>query len=515
MTGESRRAITVAGVMLSIFLAAMESTVVATAMPTVVASLGGLKIYSWVFSGFLLTSTVTMPLWGRLSDLLGRRRTTLAGIAVFLVGSALSGLSQNMIQLVSFRALQGVGAGSIITLGMTIVGDIYGLEQRARMQGYFSGVWGVASVVGPLVGGLLADHLSWRWVFYINVPFGVLAALAISWGLVEPATPHRRVSIDYRGAALFTLAVSSLLLGLIEGGRTAAWLTPSVLGALSLGGCLFVIFVWVERRTVAPLIPLGLFANPMVRAAAATGFLAGMAMFGAISYVPLYVQAVVGTTATQAGMVLTPFVLGWVSCSILSARLVLRTGYRPLVLVGMLSLALAFVLLASWDHSLTRGIAVRDVLLAGVGMGMIMVPMLLAVQNSVPKADLGAATSMTQFFRAIGGSVGIAVMGAVMAHRLQTELLALLASVEAGGPYSIQVRELVNHPDLVVNPLTREALAGPLLATLRVSLAEALHGVFVVGLVVSVLALGSAFLVPAGRAQDLAAARGPVTPSRS
>ncbi|MFQ5521550.1 MAG: MDR family MFS transporter, partial [Candidatus Methylomirabilia bacterium] len=504
MTGASRRAVTVAGVMLCIFLAAMEATVVATAMPTIIASLGGLKVYSWVFSGFLLASTVSMPLWGRVSDLFGRRRIFLTGIAIFLVGSALSGLSQSMIQLVAFRTLQGLGAGSLITLGMTILGDLYSLEERARMQGYFSGVWGVASLVGPLAGGLLADHLSWRWVFYINVPFGALAALAIFWGLSEAIDHHRKVSIDYWGAGFFALGVSSLLVGLIEGGRTAGWLTLSTLGPLLAGGLLLVAFIAAERRATTPLIPLALFRNPMVRAAAATGFLAGMAMFGAISYVPLFVQAVVGTTATQAGMVLTPFVLGWVTCSIVSARLVLRAGYRPIVLIGMLSLALAFALLANWDQSLTRSTAGRDVLLAGVGMGMIMVPMLLAVQNSVPKADLGAATSMTQFFRTVGGAVGIAVMGAVMAYRLQIELLALAARLERGGAPLPQVRELVNNPDLIVNPLTRELLAGTLLSAARVSLAQALHGVFIVGLVVSVLALASAFLVPPGRARDLA-----------
>ena len=437
----------------------------------------------------------------------------MVGIGIFLVGSALSGLSQSMAQLVAFRALQGLGAGSLITLGMTVVGDLYTLERRARMQGYFSGVWGVASLVGPLLGGLLADHVSWRWVFYINLPFGALAALAIAWGLAEPVNPSRRASIDFRGAALFTLTMSALLLGLMEGGRAASWFTPSTLGMLALVAGLLPAFILVERRVQVPLIPLDLFRSPMVRAAAVTGFLAGMAMFGAIAYIPLYIQAVVGTTATQAGLVLTPFVLGWVACSILSARLVLRVGYRMVVVVGMASLALAFFLFAEWDQSLSRAIAVRDVLLAGFGMGLIMVPMLIAVQNAVPRANLGAATSLTQVFRVIGGAVGIAVMGAVMSHRLQAELLTL--SANAGGALEAQVRELASHPDLIVNPLTRGALASALVAPLRLALAQALHAVFLVGLVVSLVALGSAFLVPAGRARDLASAREPAPTSRS
>ena len=503
---DSRRGIVIAGVMLALFLAAMESTVVATAMPTVVSSLGGIRIYSWVFSAFLLTGTVSMPLWGRLSDLLGRRPTYLAGISIFLLGSGLSGLSQSMAQLIAFRALQGLGAGSLITLGMTLAGDLYGLERRAKMQGYFSGMWGLASLIGPPLGGLLSDYVSWRWVFYINLPFGALAALAIWWGLVEPVGRRRSVSLDFVGTGLFTLAISSLLWGLTEGGRVASWWTPAVLGPLAVTAICLLGFVGVERRVVDPLIPLDLFKNPMVRAGTVTGFLAGMAMFGAISYIPLYLQAVVGATATQAGFILTPFILGWVTLSIVSARLVLRVGYRGIVMAGMASLTFAFVLLSSWDQTLTRFWAVQGVLLAGVGMGMVMVPMLIAVQNAVPKRDLGVATSTVQFSRSIGGAVGVAVMGAGMAHRLQTELLGVVAASAAGTPLGDQIRQLASQPDLIINPLTRDALAPAVLAQIRLALAHALHAVFVVGLVVCLAALVSSLLVPAGRARDLARA---------
>jgi EmrB/QacA subfamily drug resistance transporter len=499
------RRIVVLGVMLGIFLAAMESTVVATAMPTVVASLGGLRVYSWVFSAFLLTSTVTMPLWGRLSDLLGRRPTYLTGIVLFLIGSALSGLSQSMGQLIAFRALQGVGAGALITIGMTLVGDLYGLERRARMQGYFSGVWGVAALVGPALGGFLADHLSWRWVFYINLPFGALAAVAIAWGLAEPVGRRRKVAIDVLGTALFAVAITSLILGLVEGGRAASWLTPQVILPLATAALGLALFVAAERRAAEPLIPLELFRGPMVRAAVATGFLSGMAMFGAISFIPLYVQAVVGATATQAGFVLTPFVLAWVTFSVLSARVVLRVGYRGVVITGMATLTAAFFLLSEWNQQLTRLVAVRDVIFAGAGMGMVMVPMLIAVQNAVPRRDLGIATSTVQFFRTIGGAVGVAVMGATMAHRLQGELGAALAAGR-GTALAAELERLVAHPDLIVSPLTREALSPAVLAHIRLALASALHGVFVVGLVVALLALASAFLVPSGRARDLARA---------
>jgi EmrB/QacA subfamily drug resistance transporter len=509
--GQPRRRLVLAGVMGSVFLAAMESTVVATAMPTVIASLGGIQIYSWTFSGFLLASTVTMPLWGRLADQLGRRRVYLTGLSLFLLGSALSGLSQSMAQLIAFRAVQGLGAGSLITIGMTIIADLYGLERRAKMQGYFSGVWGVASLVGPLIGGFLTDAVSWRWVFYINLPFGLLAMAAIRWGLAGERTVRRATAFDYAGTGVFALAVSALLFGLVEAGRGASWWRASVVGLLGLSVVLLVLFVMIERRAAEPVVPLGLFANPMVRAAAVTGFLSGMAMFGAIAFVPLYLQAVTGSSATQAGFVLMPFVIGWVACSILGARMVLRVGYRSVVVAGMLFLTLAFILLASWNESLTRTVAMRDILLAGVGMGLVFVPMLIAVQSAVPRSMLGTATSVTGFFRTIGGAVGVAVMGSVMAQRLHHELSSLLSTAPA--ELQDRLREVIAHPDLLVDPLTRAGLGADVLAQMRPAMAHAVGSVFVVGLVVAVVALASAFLVPAGQAQELAAAQEPAAPS--
>jgi EmrB/QacA subfamily drug resistance transporter len=510
---EPRRGLVLVGVMGSVFLAAMESTVVATAMPTVIASLGGIEIYSWTFSAFLLASTVTMPLWGRLADQLGRRRVYLVGLGIFLLGSALSGLSQSMAELISFRALQGLGAGSLITLGMTVIADLWGLERRAKMQGYFSSVYGIASVAGPLVGGFLTDVISWRWVFYINLPFGLLAMLAIGVGLRGEVVARRRNGFDYVGTAVFTAAISALLVGLVEAGQEASWTGGSVLGLLALSAALLVVFVWIERMAPEPMLPLTLFSIPMVRAAAVTGFLSGTAMFGAIPYVPLFLQAVTGSSAMQAGFVLMPFVIGWVACSILGARLVLRVSYRSVVLAGMIALTVAFVLMSAWNEMLSRSVAMRDMTLAGVGMGLVFVPMLIAVQSAVPRAVLGSATSVTGFFRFIGGAVGVAVMGSVMAQHLHRELGALLAAAPAGLQGGL--REVVTHPDLIVNPLTRAQLSAELINQLRPAMAHAVGSVFVVGLVVAVAALLSALLVPPGQARDLAAAQEPVTPSGS
>ncbi len=455
MIPSTRRALY--GVMLSVFLAAMESTVVATAMPKVVASLGGVDIYSWVFSGFLLTSTVTMPLWGRLSDLFGRRRIYLTGLAIFLAGSALSGVSQDMTQLIAFRMLQGLGAGSLMTLGMTSIGDLFGLEERARMQGYVSGVWGIASLLGPLLGGLLADLASWRWVFYINLPFGAVA-IALLAGALPDAGVRRRHAFDWTGVALFTTGISALLVGILEAGRVGAWTGLDVVVPLALAAVALAAFVPVERRAREPIVPFRLFRHRMVFAAGLNGLLSGMAMFGAISFVPLFLQAVSGMSATAAGFVLTPFVLGWVAMSIVSARLVLRVGYRALAVAGMACLTGAFLMLTRWAPGLDQLTAMRDALLGGIGMGLTFVPMLLSVQSAVARSDLGAATSLTQFLRTLGGAVGLSVMGAVMVRRLAAGM----------------------------------------------SMADALHGVFVVGLGISALALASAFLVPAGRAQTLA-----------
>lgn len=457
------------GVMLAIFMGAMESTVVATAMPRVVEALGRIEMYSWVFSGFLLTSTVTMPVWGRLSDLYGRRRTFMVGLTIFLVGSALSGVSGDMMQLIVFRMLQGLGAGSLFTIGMTIIGDLYGLERRAKMQGYISGVWGVASLVGPLLGGFFTDYVSWRWIFYVNVPVGVVAMALIATALSTETPGRRRPVIDYAGLVLFTVGISALLFGVLERGRADSWASGDVVWPIAAAVVVLVVFVGVERRVADPIVPLRLFSNRMVLAASATGFLAGMAMFGAISFVPLFLQNVTGASAMRAGSVLTPFILGWTAFSVLSARVVFRVGYRNVVLAGMVALTVAFVLFTQWTSSLTTVAAMRDTLVAGVGMGCTMVPMLIAVQSAVAREDLGAATSMTQFFRTVGGAIGLSLMGAVMADRLHS-----------GAP-----------------------------------MAQALHGVFVVGLVVCAIAVVSAFLVPAGRARDLAAAHIPGTPTRA
>jgi EmrB/QacA subfamily drug resistance transporter len=478
---QKRRAITVA-VMTGMFLAALEATVIGTAMPTVVAALGGLAHFSWVFSAYLLTSTVSVPLWGKLSDLYGRRLFYQLGIGVFLLGSVLSGAAQSMTQLIAARALQGLGAGALIPLGMTIIGEVYTLEERARMQGLFSGVWGLASVIGPLIGGFITDQLSWRWVFYINVPFGIAGAVMIGLALRE-SKREERPKIDYLGAAVLTTAVTLLMLVLTQhvGGLKAA--APQLVAVVVL----LVWFVRIEKRAAEPVIPPALFRNRVVSVALVVGFLAGVAMFAAISFVPLFAQGALGVSATAAGSFLTPLMLAWVSASIVGGRLLIRMGSRPLVLAGLVLLVAGFAALTMATHRTPIWILILDLVVIGVGLGLTMLTLLIAVQHAVPREQLGIATSLNQFSRSIGGAMGVALLGALMTSGLTANL------TRAGLP------QLAANPSALVSTEAQAAMPPETLAVLRTSLARAIRVVFAGGALLSLAALLTALLLPSDR----------------
>src|SRR5919109_578398 len=330
-----------AGIMLSLFLASMEATVVATAMPTIVGQLGGLEQYSWVFSAFMLASTTAVPLYGKLSDIYGRRKLYVWAMALFLIGSIWCGWANSMTELIFARALQGIGAGGILPLAFILIGEMFTLEQRAKMQGLFSGVWGVSSIVGPLLGGFLVDQLSWRWIFYINVFPGLLAAALVAFAWRDHhAHGQERPAVDYAGAALLTVSVVMLLLGLMGSG-TSSWIL--IAGSVVL----FVLLLRVEQRAADPVLPLSLFRDRLFSTATAHGILTGWAIFGSVSFIPLFVQAVLGTTATQAGITITPMLLGWVTASIIGTRLMLIVGYRKLALLGTAAFTLGAFLMMS------------------------------------------------------------------------------------------------------------------------------------------------------------------------
>lgn len=506
LVSRRRRRMITAGVMVGMILAAFEATVVSTAMPTVIATLGGLSIYSWVFSAYLLTSTVTVPLWGKLSDVFGRRRFYLAGVAVFLIGSVLSGQAQSMPELILFRAIQGIGAGGLLPMSMTIIADLYTLKERARMQGLFSSVWGLSSVVGPLIGGLITDHFSWRWVFYVNLPVGIVAAGIIALAMQDHHEHGRRAPIDYTGAAIMTVLITVLLATLTRGGKESAWLSVPIMGAFFACAVLLAVFLAIERRAVEPILPLALFTNQMFRASCITGLLIGIAMFGAISFIPLFVQGVIGTSATRAGSTLTPLMLGWVVFSIIGSRLLLRIGVRSTVLIGMSVLMMGFFSLAWMDANTSHASVVQSMVLIGAGLGLSISPLLIAMQNAVPRRQLGIATSANQFFRSIGGAVGVALMGSVMSSVMQQRVIDLEQKVGSGIPVD-QIRALVNHPDALISPVARASIPASVLRGMQEVLAAGLHKTFLVALIVVILAFVSAWFIPGGTAQEHEAQR--------
>lgn len=494
MSSRRRWAVT-AGVMLGMFLAALEATVVSTAMPTVISSLGGLSHYSWVFSAYLITSTVTVPVWGKLSDLYGRRLFYQLGIAIFIVGSVLSGMSTTMTQLIAFRAIQGLGAGALIPLGMTIIGDVYTLRERTRMQALFSGVWGLSSVVGPVAGGFITDQLSWRWVFYINIPFGLIAALIMGIALKEPRRTERP-TIDYAGAATLMAAITLLMLALVEGGASLRTLTsPRNLALFAGAAALTVLFIWIERRARDPIVPFELFKNRVVAVSVLAGFLAGVAMFGAITFVPLFAQGALGATATEAGSLLTPLMLSWVGLSIIGGRLLLKVGYRPTSIVGFALLTLGFVLLSNFQRTTPRVWLYVELVMIGAGLGLTMLTLLIAVQQAVERTQLGIATSLNQFSRSIGGAVGVAVMGAVLSAGLSAHLGEF---ARRGDPSLTPQRaaELSANPNALIEPQARASLPPTVLAALQDSLAAAIHNVFWLATVLAGLALVVSFWLP-------------------
>jgi EmrB/QacA subfamily drug resistance transporter len=458
-----RRAIT-AGLLLGMSLGALEATVVGTAMPTVIATLGGLAHYSWVFSAYLLTSTASVPIWGRLSDLYGRRRMYITGIVIFLIGSMMSGAATSMPMLIVSRAIQGLGTGAIIPLSMTIVGELYTLAERARTQALFSGVWGLASVAGPLVGGYITDALSWRWVFYLNLPFG-LTCMTVLMLAYPPGRPSSDVRVDWLGATLLFTGISALLLALGADAGSAAWWFAGASAAL------LTVFVIVERRSPDPLLPIDLLRNPLIARTLTVVFLVGMALFGAIAFIPLFVQGVMGATATQAGQVLTPLFMGWVIMSIASARFTVKLGYRLLAISGSALMTVGFIGLSFVEPDSSRSSVLAAGLLIGSGMGLSMLSLLLAVQHGVARSHLGLATSLNQFSRSVGAAVGIAVMGALMTRQLAG--VSIPGGVEA------------------------VATTGTMLTgAARLQFAAALHQVFIAGTVLAAASLVATLFLP-------------------
>lgn len=420
MQRRTHRPLTVVALLLCIFMAAMEMTVVSTAMPTVIAELKGALHYAWVFSAYMLTSTVTVPIYGKLADLYGRKPVLHAAMFLFLLGSCASGQAHSMGMLIAGRALQGVGAGGLQPIALTVIGDIFDLDERSKMQGIFGAVWGFAGLAGPLLGGFIVASWSWRWVFYVNVPFGLLSAIVLSLSLQEKIEKKDH-TFDIAGALVLSTSVVALLVG-VEGYHPRVLVPLSVLGA--------VVFVLAEHRAKEPMLPPPLFRRRILWASSVLATVAGAALTGMTTFIPLYVQGALGGSPTEAGATIAPMAVGWPIASAIAGRLIPRHGFRILVRGGILVVAastVAFAVLVARHPSASdlrwAGIAF------GVGMGFANTPMIIAVQTSVSFAERGVATASTMFFRSIGGTIGVGVMGVVLAR----DLLANPITQEAGG----------------------------------------------------------------------------------
>jgi len=492
MTGRRLSVITFA-VMLSLFLASIESTVVATAMPTIVAQLGGFTIYAWVFSAYMLASTTAVPVFGKLSDIYGRRAIYLIAMTIFLIGSTLCGIATSMEQLVFYRAIQGLGAGGLMPLAFTIIGDIFSFEQRAKMQGWFSGVWGVSSIIGPLLGGFLVNSVGWHWIFLINIPPGLIAAglMLIAW---RDVSPRQEGQVDYIGAVLLTAGVIALLLAMMQLNARQAGIPIAFWILLATAIVLLGALLFVEQRAANPILPIPLFRERLFATATGHGFLSGFAVFGAVSFIPLFVETVLGTDATRAGATLTPMMLGWVSGSVVSSRLLLKFSPRALALIGMSALVCGAGLMALLTENTSQLYILFAVALLGIGMGLSVPPFLIAVQSSVPRQSLGAATATVQFSRSIGGAIGVSVLGVILA-------MQFAAAMTGAGL----------NPDAVSLSALLDADAGATAAQLgpmRAAIAIAVQSVFVATFIVAIGAWIVTTFAPRGRI----GAKSPVPP---
>jgi EmrB/QacA subfamily drug resistance transporter len=472
----------VAGLMLSMFLVALDGTIVSTAMPSIIGDLGGFKLYAWVPAVYLLTTAVSTPIYGKLADLYGRKPILFTGIGLFLLGSMASGVAPGMLVLIVARAIQGLGAGAVFPITITIIGDTFSLEQRARVQGFFSSVWGISSVIGPLAGGLFVDNVGWRWIFYFNIPFGILAAVVLAMYLHEPGS-HREHRLDLLGASLLTVGLTTILLILIEGGQAWDWLSwqSGLLAVVALGA----LSLFIREETVAPepVVPLDLFRSRIITVSSLGSLLAGVVMISVSFEIPLFVQGVLGEDALHSGLTLAPLAIGWPIAGAMSGRLAIRFGYRITAVAGAALEVVGVALLLTIGQGTSYITASAYCFVIGVGLGLSSTPMLIAVQSGVAYARRGVATATNIFVRNFGSVMGLAVMGAIINQA------ASAYSGQSATSQALQVNGSRHVP-------------AQLLTQIHTALQHGIHGAFIAALVAAIAGMLIVANLPGGSARD-------------
>jgi EmrB/QacA subfamily drug resistance transporter len=502
------RGLLLTGLIIAMLFGALDGTIVGTAMPRIVGEFGGLGLMAWLTTAYMLTSTVIVPIAGKLADLLGRRVIYVTGLVIFIGASALCGMAQNMTELIWFRGLQGIGGGIMMPMAMIIIGDLFTGKQRAKWQGVFGAIFGLSTVVGPQVGGWIVDSLNWRWVFYINLPVGILAVILIAIALPKHKATGG-VKIDVPGILTMIVGVVSLLLALTFGGKDYAWSSWQIVGLFVLAVISLVSFVFIESRAEEPILPVRLFKNRIFTTINGVGFLMSIGMFGAIMFVPLFMQGIVGISASASGTVMTPMMITMIVASIVSGQFIQKIGVRKQMLAGMLIMAVGFYFLSTMGIDTTKLLASSYMLILGLGMGLVMPILTLALQESFPKSELGVVTSSSQFFRQIGGTFGMTILGAVMNHKssvlLDQNLIPVVKQLPAqSSEMANQLTTMIhtNPQGLYSSLLSPETLAKMpkefaqhMLPILKDALVTSLHQVFVIGLVFVLLGAVLTFFI--------------------